>query len=285
MSQRVGILYQPRVARAVELNGDLGRSLAQMGVEAISLSVWEEAEVAQRLVGCDLAVCLGGDGSLLRAARAAARGGVPIAGVHLGRLGFMAELEPNGLGKDVARLLGGEGWIEERMMLQVALSDGTGEHRNLQPMPPTVAFPALCLNDVFVGRGAVARMVRVEVTVDGEALGAFRCDGVLVASPTGSTGYALAAGGPVLHPQLEALVVESVAAHLSRVPAIVVPGSSSIGLRMETDHEAILSLDGQMDVLIASGTEVLVERSHYRARFLRLRPPSYFYTSLQARLG
>lgn len=285
MSQRVGILYQPRVARAVELNGELVRSLAQQGVEAVSLSVWEEAEVAQRLAGCDLAVCLGGDGSLLRAARAAAVGGVPIAGVHLGRLGFMAELEPDGLGKDVARLLAGEGWIEERMMLHVALSDGSGERRNLQAVPPSVAFPALCLNDVFVGRGSVSRMVRVDVTVDGQTLGAVRCDGVLVASPTGSTGYALAAGGPVLHPQLEALVLESVAAHLSRIPAIVVPGSSRIGLRMETDHEAILSLDGQMDVLIASGTEVLVERSQYRARFLRLRPPSYFYTSLQARLG
>jgi len=285
VSQRVGILYQPRVARAVELNAELGKSLVQRGVEVISLSVWEEAEVAQLLGGCDFGVCLGGDGSLLRAARAAALSGVAIAGVHLGRLGFLAELEPDRLTRDVGRLLAGEGWVEERMMLQVALADGAGEHRNLQAVPPTVVFPAICLNDVFVGRGAVARMVRVDVAVDGQPLGAVRCDGVLVASPTGSTGYALAAGGPVLHPQLEALVLESVAAHLSRIPAIVVPGGSRIGLCVETDHAAILSLDGQIDVLIPSGTEVLVERSQYRARFLRLRPSSYFYTSLQARLG
>lgn len=285
MSQRVGILYQPRVTRAVEVNEELGRLLGDQGVEVVSLSVWEEEEVATHLAGCDLAVCLGGDGSLLRAARAAALSGVPIVGVHLGRLGFMAELEPDGLGRDMRRLLAGEGWVEERMMLQVAFREGSGERQNLQSVPPTVLFPALCLNDALVGRGAVARMVRVEVTVDEQPLGAFRCDGVLVASPTGSTGYALAAGGPVLHPQLEALVIESVAAHLSRIPAIVVPGSSRIGLRMETDHEAVLSLDGQLDVPIASGTEVIVERSQHRARFLRLRPPSYFYTSLQARLG
>ena len=150
-------------------------------------SAWEEEKAKPQVAGSDLILSIGGDGTILRAARAVVPHAVPIVGINLGHLGFMTELKATEALDKLPRLLGGEGWIEERTMLEAeTVSDGKTFH---------------VLNDVVVGRGSSARVVNIETRIDGEVLTTYRADGVIVATATGSTSYLLAAGGPILYPQ------------------------------------------------------------------------------------
>jgi NAD+ kinase len=236
-------------------------------------SSWDEAVVEQEIEDIDLLITLGGDGTILRAARMGACHGVPILGLNLGRLGFLAELQPGAWRSKLGQVLAGEYWIEERMMLHAQFLQN-GECRR--------SFEAL--NEVVVSRGSLARMVRLSVYVDGGYLTTYASDGLIIATATGSTAYALAVGGPILPPELRNILVIPIAPHLSLDRAVVLAEGSTVSVEVSTDHTAMLTIDGQFEVELKDEDKVVVKASPHRACFIRMQEPTYFYRTLMARL-
>lgn len=219
----------------------------------------------------DLVITLGGDGTILRAARACAPARIPILGVKMGRVGFLSEITPEQFSARV--LIDGTYWIEERTMLHASCT------RNGAALG---SFEAL--NDVVVGRGKLARVIRLTTFIDGDYLTTFVADGAIVATATGSTAYGFASGGPILAPEVKTLVLVPIAPYLSQIKSLVLPEGSRVLFRLQTDHRAILTIDGQIDVELESGDEVSVAASKHVARFARLQPRTYFYRTLVERL-
>jgi NAD+ kinase len=233
----------------------------------------EDAESVLCEQDADLLVILGGDGSILRVALAAAPYGTPLLGVNLGRVGFLTEADPQNWRNVLSRALVGDYWIEERMMLRVAAFHGT-----------EVLAQAEALNDIVVGRGARACVVYLDTEVDGGSLATYVADGLIVATPTGSTAYALAAGGPVLPPQLRNVLLVPVAPHLSMARPIVLSEGVTVRITVTGGRPAVLTVDGQIQAELQSGDAVAVEASPYAARFARVQEQTYFYKTLVARL-
>ena len=268
--KRVGILYHPKIEKAETFSQELEKFLKAQGVSFWTCSAWEEEKAKSQIAGSELILSIGGDGTILRAVRAVIPQTVPIVGINLGNLGFMTELKADEAFDKLPRLLEGKGWIEERAMLEAEL------------LSQDKVFHAM--NDVFVGRRSSARLVQIETRVDGEILATHRADGIIVATATGSTGYSLAAGGPILHPQAKEIIFKPVCPHLALDRAVVLPAEAKIQLKVTTTHEAMLSIDGQVELPLRSGDEVKIRLSPHVARFLRIRPNDYFYSYLESRL-
>ena len=274
--RRIGILYHPTVPAAESLAGDLAHALVSAERQVWSRSAWDDSATGE-IAGTDLLVCIGGDGTMLRGARLVVPHPIPVLGVNMGRLGFLSEVSPVEALARLRDVLGGDGRVERRMMLRAeVLKPGDG--------PVTDLPPQEVLNDVAVGRHG-GRPVNVHVHIDGVRLESVRADGVVLSTATGSTGYNLSAGGPVLWPESDCMVLTPIAAHLSHVRPIVLPGDTRVELRIETDLRGIVSFDGQVDYLLAGGASVVVRRSEHIARFVRLGPPSDFYRNLTQLLG
>lgn len=269
--KRVGILYHPMIEAAYSLAGKLEEFLASRGVSVWLCSAWEGEKARAQVNNTDLILSIGGDGTILRAAQAVVPHLIPITGINLGKLGFMTELSADEAIAKLPALLAGEGWIDERALLEAELS---GEKSS----------PFYALNDVVVARGAVARTVRIEASVDGEALTTYKGDGVIVATATGSTGYSLAAGGPILHPQAKEFLLLPILPHLSSAYTLVLPPTTVVTLRVSAAYQASLSIDGHINLPLSSGAIVTVKHSSIRTRFLRIHPETSFYGSLEKRL-
>jgi len=270
---RIGVLRHPKIARSHQLAEDMAAALTRLGAQIWIGSTWDEDAVRAQIERLDLLVTLGGDGSMLRAARMSAPHGVPIFGVNLGRLGFLAEIAPEQWRESLPRVLEGGYRIEERMMLHAESRRGDqllGSHE--------------ALNDVVVSRGSLARVVRVHTHIDGFHLTHYVADGLIVSTATGSTAYALAAGGPILPPTLDNILLIPIAPHLSMERAIVLDQGATVDMRVVTDHQAILTVDGQFEFTLLDGDRVTVKASPYAARFVRIHPPAHFYRTLMARL-
>ncbi|MBI5302229.1 MAG: NAD(+)/NADH kinase [Chloroflexi bacterium] len=268
---RILLLHHPKIPRSLILAQDWATALDQLGAHTTLVSAWDEAAVRQQVGACDLTITLGGDGTILRAARMCAPVRVPILGINMGRVGFLSEWMPAEF--DARAVVGGAYWIEERMMLHAELRRG---EKSLG------AFEAL--NDVVVGRGNLARVVRLATFIDGDYLTTFVADGAIVATATGSTAYVFAAGGPILAPEVKTLVLVPIAPYLSQVRSLVLPVGSHVVFRLQTDHHAILTVDGQTDVELLDADEVRVQASANVARFARFQPRTYFYRTLVERL-
>jgi NAD+ kinase len=269
--KKVGILFQPKIPAAMKLAQKLEKVVAETGSPVWLCSAWDEEKACGELSGTRLIVCLGGDGTIIRAARIACSESVPILGVNLGRLGFMTELSPDEALTRVPAFIDGEGWVEERAMLQAEVVSGDGNKYH-------------ALNDVVVARGGRCRLIRVKAVIDGELLTTYKCDGLIVATATGSTGYSFAAGGPILNPQSEDIILKPIAAHLSLSAALVLPSEATVELAVSTTHQATMSIDGQIEVPLNDGDVVRVQRGPYVTRMLRTQWPSSFYGTLMKRL-
>ncbi len=274
--QQVAILYHPKKPESLPLAEQIALALEDHGSTPWIVSGWEEAEIVSRAQKLDLLVTLGGDGTMLRAARMGARFGVPIIGVKMGRLGFLAEIQPEAWQAPLEQLLGGDYWLEERMMLDVIVQ------HNAAADPHDHHYEAL--NDVVVSRGNLARMVRIATSLDEGYITTYAADGVIVATATGCTGYALAAGGPILPPELKNILLVPIAPHLSLDRALVLSQGATVHLQVYTDHQAILTVDGQFEVDLHSEDTVIVTASASVARFVRLRNRNYFFRTLMERL-
>ena len=270
---RVGFLYHPRIEQAMHHARRASASVGEGRVEAWCSSSWDVVENPAQVAGSDLLITFGGDGTLLRAARAAAPYGVACTGVNYGRIGFLTEFDAINFDSQIHALLQGDYWIEERVLL-------SWSHETSRPN----TFDGLAAGDVVVGRGRIARVVDIEVWLDGELLTTYTADGVIVATPTGSTGYTVAAQGPVLHPESRDLIVTPICPFLTPSNTIVVGPNATIDLRVRSTHEATLSIDGQTDHLLTSGDRVVCHVSEHPALYARMQPRSYFYSTLAEKL-
>ncbi|RIK35394.1 MAG: ATP-NAD kinase [Chloroflexi bacterium] len=278
--QAVGILHHPKKPESFELAHAIEARLNTLGVRDIwHASAWASEEVARHLPDVGLLITLGGDGTMLRAARMGARYSVPMLGLKMGRLGFLAELAPEDWQEPLEQIIAGRYWIEERLMLRAAV-----QRIGRNGAAPELLCEYDALNDVVLSRGDLARVVRISTQLDGGYLTTYTCDGLIISTPTGSTGYALAVHGPILPPEARNVLVIPIAPHLSMDRAIVLPEGTEVRLQALPGYDPVLTVDGQVMVAVADDHEVVVGSSPHLARFVRLRERSYFYQSLMDKL-
>ncbi len=269
----IGILHHPRIPDSPRVAEEIQDFLRERGVESWLCSAWDEPGIKARLSGTSMLITLGGDGTILRAARVSAGHNVLILGLNMGKLGFLAEMTLHNWREVLSSVLEGNYWVEERMMLQASF---------LRQGKNKASYHAL--NDVVVSRGTLARIVHLSTYIDGYYFTTYHADGLIVSTPTGSTAYALAAGGPILPPQLRNILIIPIAPHLCLDKAVVLSEGSWVRIAVSTDHRAILTVDGQFEVNLRDGDEVEVRASPYAAYFARVRDRSYFYQTLLERL-
>jgi NAD+ kinase len=224
--------------------------------------------------GADLLVCFGGDGTILHAAKDAQRHGIPVLGVNLGSVGFMAELEVGELSL-LSRLTQGKYRLEERMMLDVAVrKEGK------------VVYRDTALNDAVITKGAVARIIDLDVKADSLLVGKFSGDGVIVSTPTGSTAYAMSAGGPIVEPTAENILVTPICPHALYARSFVLDRNRAVTVKMGklSRRTAYLSVDGGKALRLGGSDQVELRRSRSKVKLVRLTERS-FYTALNQKLG
>jgi NAD+ kinase len=268
--RNIGIIYNPRVISALAMAEEIAVWLESQGIVTWRCATDSHDSLC---TPADLLVVLGGDGSILRTSQKAAPAGIPLLGFNLGRVGFLTEASPDCWRDVLGRVLAGEGIIEERMMLDVALC------RQGQEVVCDIA-----LNDAVIGRSGLARTIHLKACIDGTFLTRYVTDGLIVATPTGSTAYAYALGGPILPPWVHALLVVPAAPHLSLERPLVLNAEAVVEVEITTDSSGTLSVDGRMAGELLQGDTVRVRRSQLLARFLRLRDKADFYRTLVARL-
>ena len=248
--------------------------LNEKGVEAPCGSLYDEG-LRKRIKSneFDLLIAVGGDGTMLRAGHLCAPSGVPILGVNLGRLGFLIQVQQKEWRDMLERLFKGEAWIENRMMLRV-------EH--LRAGEVIGSWHAL--NEAVVGRGQYLRPVKLAASADGHLLTTYIADGLIAATATGSTAYALAAGGPILPPELRNILIVPIAPHLSVDRAVVLAEGSSISIDVISEN-AVLSAAGAIPTGLAEDDRVDIRVAEYTARFVRFGDAGYFYRNLTAHMN
>jgi NAD+ kinase len=271
--RRIGLLYHPKLSNSLHLVEELRLEIEGNGLTVWTGSSWDREALDREIPELDLLITFGGDGTIMRAARASAPFQVPILGVNMGRLGFLTELAPDQVLDKLPDVLEGRFWLEKRMMLRAELFRGG---RSLG------AYEAL--NDVVVGRGAVARVVRLGIRVEGAHLTSYLADGVILSTATGSTGYCLAAGGPILPPEARSIIVVPIAPCLGLLGPLVLSEGVRVRVELSTHHQAVLTMDGQVAVDMADGDVVAVGASERECHFVRMQPRDYFYGNLERRL-
>jgi NAD+ kinase len=271
---KVGVLYHPMVEATFIKAKQLQDFLVANGISVWLCSAWEVEKTKAQVNDTDLILSVGGDGTILRSAQAVVPRAIPITGINLGNLGFMTELNADEALEYLPSLLAGEGWIDERAMLEAELPATEQE-------PPRTFY---ALNDVVVARGSVVRLVRVEASIDSQHLVTYKADGVIIATATGSTGYSLAAGGPILYPQSKDFLLVPITPHLSSNYALVMPSKTVVQLRVAAAHQSTLSIDGHINLPLVDGASITVKHSPNTVRFLRIHPEDSFYGSLEQKL-
>ena len=267
------VISNPQVARSSELALEIQYYIQQYSdLHAECVQVSDVIKGSND--GSEMLLAVGGDGTMLRVGRVGAKFGCPVLGFNLGEVGFLPQVPEQEWCAALRRILAGDFNLERRMLVFGELiRDGeiiTGHH---------------ALNEIVVTRGALARPVHLETEVDSTGLATYVADGLIVSTPTGSTAYALAAGGPILPPTLRNLVVTPVSPHLSVGRAVVLAEGCTITITVRTDHQAILSADGQTEVELLEGDCVRVRASERNCHFVRLQPQTYFYRDLAERLA
>lgn len=277
----VGIIYNASIPEALDLSTAIVNELSLEQRSWISPAENPES-LREQVADTDLVITAGGDGTMLRAVRVSAPCQVPLVGINMGRLGFMTELQVHDALEKLPRYYSGDVRVDAHNMIQARIIRGRS---NGAAAGETVSGPFHALNDVVLSRSNVSRVVTIRTTVDGAELASLRSDGIILATATGSTGYSLAAGGPILDPLSDSLVLKPVAAHVGMTAALVLSPQAKVSFYLEGAQDAVLSVDGYLDLTIEPGDRVEVEQSPLKARFLRANPPSHFYATLTRRLG
>ena len=223
----------------------------------------------------DALVTLGGDGTLLRGARLLAGKQIPILGINLGRLGFLTSCGAEDAAEGLRLLATGDYVAEARMTLAARAVDGSGETRQQW----------LALNDFVLHKGGFARVVRLRVAINGESIGIYAADGVIISTPTGSTAYSLSAGGPVVVPTVESIILTPISAHMLAVRPLVIPPDAEVVVEtIQNPEELIVTVDGQVGTNLASGEKLVVRRAPTPVLIVRF-PGTSFFERLRAKLG
>lgn len=274
--RRVGLVAHPDKAGVLRVLRRAARTLAERGIALTADEVTAgllggmvepQPNLAALAAGSDLLLVLGGDGTMLRAARSAAAGGAPILGVNLGSLGFLTTCSVRDLDATLDLVLGGRCWVEHRSLIQLRRRGG--------------AKPSLqvALNDFVISRGATPRLIEIAVRVDGEELTRYRGDGLVVSSPTGSTAYSLAAGGAVVSPNADVFALTPICPHTLSNRSVIVSLRATIEVELLTERVATyVSADGQLGTPIETGEILVIRRSRHAAGLVRLPGASFFKT-------
>ena len=270
----IGFVYNALVDDAPPLIDSLVSSLDLRERSWVS-SAYDLSKRADRFDDTSLVVVAGGDGTILRAIHSIAAHSIPVVAVNMGRVGFMSELRVQEAAERLPHYLNGDVRVERRMMLRAVVTDADGNE--------SLSMDAL--NDVVVGRAGVASLLDINTVVDEEFLTTYRADALVVSTPTGSTGYALSAGGPIFFPEAQMMMLQPVAAHTGLRDGLVLPDDTRIVLSAGEDKAALVSVDGLEDVALPPGSKVRVSRSPHQALFLRSKPRTAFYDELTRRLG
>lgn len=274
LPQRPVVAVHPKMPEALTEARAIAAFLKEKGLNAPTGTLYDERLYRRVKRGeFDLLIALGGDGTMLRAAHLCAPYGVPILGINLGRMGFLIQVERKESRKYLGQLLNGKAWIEKRMMLLVE-HVRAGEVRSVSH----------ALNEATVSRGQVLRPVHLSVDVDGRLLTTYVADGLIAATPTGSTAYALAAGGPILPPELRNILIVPIAPHLSVDQAVVLSEGSEVSIHVQGEN-TVLSVDGQEAIGLAEDDHVNVRAGEFTAQFVRFGNPGYFYRNLTAHMN
>ena len=276
---RVGVIGHKGYDELAEMLRTLFRAGPPLGVDLFfEPELHEIAKVGGTLGDLDqidALVTLGGDGTLLRGARLLAGRQIPILGVNLGRLGFLTSCKSEDAEEALRLLATGEYVAEPRMTLAASARDGTGAIRQQW----------LALNDFVLHKGGFARVVRLKVEIDGESIGIYAADGVIIATPTGSTAYSLSAGGAVVVPTVESILLTPISAHMLAVrPLVISPDSEIVVETIEDSEDLIVTVDGQVGTNLASGEKLVVRRAPGSVLIARF-PGASFFERLRAKLG
>lgn len=267
--KRIVVTAYPKMPEAFTEAEAMSAFLKEKGMDAPVGSLYDEGLRKRVKDGeFDMLIAVGGDGSVLRAGHLCAPSNVPILGVNLGRLGFLIQIDRKEWREYFERLFKGEAWIENRMMLR-AEHIRAGEKIGA----------SLALNEVVVGRGQYLRPVRLSTFVDGRELISYVADGLIAATATGSTAYALAAGGPILPPELRNILLVPIAPHLSVDRAVVLSEGATVGIVIKSEN-AVFSVDGQPPTPIMEDDRVNVTAADVTAQFVRFGNPGYFYRNV-----
>ena len=279
----VGLIAKRGDARVGETLGRLIAMLRDRGLEVLldarSRDAWQGsdiAEVARDALGdrCDLVVVVAGDGTFLSAARSLVDQDVPLLGVNLGRLGFLTDIMPEEMSDRLNEILDGEFVEERRFLLEVAVDRGAER-----------IYSGSALNEVVTHKSSMARLVEFEIHIDGHLVNSQRSDGLIVATPTGSTAYALSGGGPILHPSLDAIVLVPICPHTLTSRPVVVGGGSVVEVVLGDDAETAvqLSCDGRSKVELAAGDRISIAK--HRPDLRLIHPAGHeYYATLRAKL-
>lgn len=272
----VGVLAHPTRPQTAPIAEQIAASLEARGIETRLYTVWQPADVIPSLHECNVVVAIGGDGAMLRSARVCAPFGIPVLGLNMGHLGFLTEIDvPELWPAAIDDLLEGRYWTEQRMMIDVQVWRSG-----------TCIRAGEALNEAVIGRGSTSRMVQLDTYIDGEWTTTYNADALIVSTATGSTAYALAAGGPILPPEMRSILLVPVAPHLSLDRPMVLPEGATVKVFVGqgSQADAALSVDGEPMAVLQPGDHVSVQASQHVSRFIRMREKRYFYRSLLDRL-
>ena len=272
--QRPVVVAYSKMPEAFAEAESVVRFLKQKGIHAPHGSIYDE-DLRKRVKSgeFDVLIAMGGDGTMLRAGHLCAPSGVPILGIMMGRLGFLMQVQKAEWPQMLDRLFQGEAWLEQHMMLAADHVRGGETLAKWQ-----------ALNEVVVGRGLALKAVRLVASVDGRPLTTYVCDGLIAATATGSTAYALAAGGPILPPELRNILLVPIAPHLSVDRAVVLAEGATVSITVDSEN-SVVSVDGQAPLALDEDDRVDVRAAEYTAHFVRFGDPGYFYRNLNAHLN
>ncbi|NOT21499.1 MAG: NAD(+) kinase [Nitrospiraceae bacterium] len=279
-NKSIGILTKPKFPEAKGTLHDVVTWLRARNIDVIldktsAILLGEEAEEQKSPLSskADVLLVLGGDGTMLNAARLAGERGIPILGVNMGGLGFLTEVRLEHLYPSLERVFANNFVLDERLMLRTQI------HRNGE----TVA-QGVVLNDVVISKGTVARMIQLKIAIGGRFVTNLRGDGLIVSSPTGSTAYSLSAGGPIIDPAVQSLILTPICPHTLTHRPLIVPGNAEIDLTLTSkDDGSMATLDGQVGVAITQGDRVVIQASEHRTKLIRF-PESNYYDVLREKL-
>jgi NAD+ kinase len=268
--KRIAIVGHQKLPDMEKEAQEIAAFLNEKGIETQHGFLYDEAIYKSVKLGeFDLLIALGGDGTMLRAGHLGGPSDVPVLGINLGRFGFLLEIAHDQWRDYLTRMLAGEYWLEKRMMLTAEQWRGDALLGKWD-----------VLNEVVVSRGQIIRPVHITAIVDGRYLTTYVADALIASTPTGSTAYALAAGGPILPPELRNILLVPVAPHLSLDRAIVLAEGSTVTITIEVEHQAVFSIDGQVPIGLTEDDRVNVYASPHVVKFIRFQDPGYFYRNL-----
>ncbi|MDX9872083.1 MAG: NAD(+)/NADH kinase [Clostridia bacterium] len=272
MIKSVGLIANTRKKQPVQLGRELIDWFKQKGIavyttpeDGLALEVGEEMISSRLGEVVDCVLTLGGDGTLLRAARLTSPHVVPILGINLGVLGFLTEVEIPELYDSLERFIQGEYYFDDRMMLEVSLKRGG-----------RITHTFVGLNDIFV-KGPLARLVIVDVFVNDQYVTTYNGDGVIISSPTGSTAYSLSAGGPIVHPEVEVILITPICPHTLHARPLIIAAQKTVRIGViKAPADSMMTIDGQQGLPVESGDEIIAARAPQYTRLVRIKPNNFF---------